>query len=198
MHEFVLNVFQGLTNLGAWGIALALMIEIIPSEIVLAYGGYLIATGVVGFVPAFIAALFGGVMSQLFLYWLGRYGGRPAVLKYGKYIFVRPHHLEIAERWFMRYGPGVIFSARFVPVVRHAISIPAGLARMPHSAFILYTALAIIPWSLLFFFLGYSIRENWADVQKYAGSYLPYLLLVAFIVFGIYLWFVKNRSYKDR
>ncbi|PTQ57183.1 MAG: Alkaline phosphatase like protein [Candidatus Carbobacillus altaicus] len=198
MHDIALTIFQGLSNLGAWGIALALMIEIIPSEIVLAYGGYLIASGVVGFIPAFLAALFGGVMSQLFLYWLGRYGGRPAVLKYGKYIFIRPHHLDVAERWFVRYGPGVIFSARFVPVVRHAISIPAGLARMPHSTFILYTALAIIPWSLLFFFLGFTIRENWADVQKYASVYMPYLLIVAVVALGIYLWVVKKRDAGNR
>ncbi|MBE3596013.1 MAG: DedA family protein [Hydrogenibacillus sp.] len=174
------------------------MIEIIPSEIVLAYGGYLIATGAVGFWPALFSAVFGGVMSQLFLYWLGRYGGRPAVLRYGKYIFIRPHHLELAERWFARYGPGVIFSARFVPVVRHAISIPAGLMRMPHAAFIFYTTLAIIPWSLFFFFLGQQIGANWMEAKQYAARYWPYFLGVAagsLIVYGLY---VRRRTKSKR
>ncbi|MBT9282466.1 DedA family protein [Hydrogenibacillus sp. N12] len=163
------------------------MIEVIPSEIVLAYGGYLIAKGAVGFVPAFVAAVVGGVLSQLFLYWLGRYGGRPAVLRYGKYVLIRPEHLAVAERWFERYGPGVIFSARFVPVVRHAISVPAGLARMGHGPFILYTALAIVPWSLFFFFLGAKIGENWPLAKAIAARYWPYFLAVAAGSFALYV-----------
>ncbi len=77
--------------------------------------------------------------AQIFLYWLGYYGGRPVVEKYGKYLLINKHHLDIAEGWFKRYGAGVIFSARFIPVVRHAISIPAGLAKMPLKLFTLYT-----------------------------------------------------------
>ena len=92
--------------------------------------------------------------SPNLLYWLGYYGGRPVVEKYGKYLLINKHHLDIAEGWFKRYGAGVIFSARFIPVVRHAISIPAGLAKMPLKLFTLYTVVAIIPWSILFIYLG--------------------------------------------
>ncbi|HDR7750518.1 TPA: DedA family protein, partial [Bacillus cereus] len=125
------QLLQFFASLGYFGVALALMIEVIPSEIVLSYAGFLVANGKISFVGAVITGTIGGTLAQIFLYWLGYYGGRPVVEKYGKYLLINKHHLDIAEGWFKRYGAGVIFSARFIPVVRHAISIPAGLAKMP-------------------------------------------------------------------
>src|SRR5213595_1238797 len=130
MSHFIQSIFEILSSLGYLGIALGLMVEIIPSEIVLAYGGYLISLGKISFIGALVAGLIGGLIAHWFLYWLGRYGGRPLLNKYGKYIFLRPSHIDIAQQWFNRYGTGVIFTARFIPVVRHAISIPAGIAKM--------------------------------------------------------------------
>ena len=120
---------------------------------------------------AVIAGTIGGTLAQIFLYWLGYYGGRPVVEKYGKYLLINKHHLDIAEGWFKRYGAGVIFSARFIPVVRHAISIPAGLAKMPLKLFTLYTVVAIIPWSILFIYLGEKLGGNWRQIKEYASDY---------------------------
>lgn len=91
------------------------MIEIIPSEIVLSYAGFLVADGKISFVGAVIAGTIGGTLAQIFLYWLGYYGGRPVVEKYGKYLLINKHHLDIAENWFKRYGAGVIFFGTFYP-----------------------------------------------------------------------------------
>ena len=115
MGELINKVLLWLTDLGYFGIAIGLMIEVIPSEIVLAYGGYMVSQGTITFVGAVIAGTIGGVIAQLFLYWAGYYGGRPFLEKYGKYVFIHKKHIDMAESWFERYGTGVIFTARFIP-----------------------------------------------------------------------------------
>jgi len=148
MGDIVHSLLQAFAGLGYVGIILGLAIEIIPSEIVLAFAGYLVSQGSVSFIGAVIAGVIGGTFAQMIIYWIGAYGGRPFLKKFGKYIFIHEHHIELAEKWFDKYGSGVVFTARFVPVVRHAISIPAGITKMPFGKFTLYTGLAAIPWSI--------------------------------------------------
>ncbi len=135
MQTFFTAILHWLTDLGYIGISLGLMLEVIPSEIVLSYGGYMISQHKITFVGAVIAGTIGGTIAQLFLYWIGLYGGRPFLDKYGKYLLIKKKHVDVAEHWFQRYGVGVIFTARFIPVVRHAISIPAGIAGMSLARF---------------------------------------------------------------
>lgn len=194
MQEFILNILDWLSSLGYLGIAIGLMLEVIPSEIVLGYGGYMISQGTIGFVGAVIAGTIGGTIAQLFLYWLGYYGGRPVLEKYGKYLLINKHHIDVSEQWFKKYGPGVIFSARFIPVVRHAISIPAGIARMSFMKFTLYTIAAVIPWTIFFLYLGIVLGENWAGIKDVAK---PYIIPVAIIALGagiVYLIASKKRN----
>ncbi|WP_379967696.1 DedA family protein [Ectobacillus sp. sgz5001026] len=197
LSSVVNQLLEFFISMGYFGIALALMIEIIPSEIVLAYAGYLVANGQVNFVEAVIAGVIGGTIAQVFLYWIGSYGGRPFVEKYGKYIFVNKHHLELAENWFNKYGVGVIFSARFIPVVRHAISIPAGLAKMPLWKFITYTILAIIPWSIFFIYLGEKLGTNWRNIKEYAAPYTPYFIIGAIIFVLLYMGLKMLKKKKN-
>ncbi|AGK52519.1 MAG: hypothetical protein K0S25_498 [Bacillus sp. (in: firmicutes)] len=193
MTDFVLSILVALTDLGYFGIALGLMIEIIPSEIVLGYGGYLISLGKISFVGAVIAGSIGGTIAQLFLYWIGYYGGRPFLEKYGKYILIHKKHIDLAEEWFKKYGTGVIFSARFIPVVRHAISIPAGIAKMSPVKFTVYTLAAIIPWTILFLYLGTVLGKNWADIKGFAQPYIVPAIIGALII-GIIYYLVKRRG----
>ncbi|CRK85138.1 DedA family protein [Neobacillus massiliamazoniensis] len=193
MTAYINTVLDFLSHLGYFGIALGLMIEVIPSEIVLGYGGYMIAQGHINFFGALIAGIIGGTFSQLFLYWAGYYGGRPFLEKYGKYVLIRKHHIDIAEKWFEKYGAGVIFSARFIPVVRHAISIPAGIAKMSMSKFTLYTVAAIIPWSILFLYLGNVLGKNWSHVKEAAAPYATPAIFVAIII-GVIYYLVKRTK----
>ncbi|MCY8442280.1 DedA family protein, partial [Bacillus spizizenii] len=170
MGSLISEILTWLTNMGYAGIAIGLMIEIIPSEIVLAYGGYMVSEGTIGFIGAIIAGVIGGTIAQIFIYWIGRYGGRPFLDKYGKYLLIKKHHIDMSENWFQKYGTGVVFSARFIPVVRHAISIPAGIAKMPFLKFVVLTVLAIIPWSILFVYLGIQLGSQWDDVESIAGT----------------------------
>ncbi|WP_078381623.1 DedA family protein [Sutcliffiella halmapala] len=192
MEQFFLTVFELFTGLGVLGIALGLMIEIIPSEIVLGYGGYLIARGEVGFFSAALAGVVGGTLAQLFLYWAGSYGGRPFLEKYGKYIFIHPKHLDLSEKWFQNYGPIVIFTARFIPVVRHAISIPAGIAKMRFLPFLLYTIAAVIPWTILFLFIGFQLGENWREIKQVAQPLIVPMMIL--LILGAITYFVFDRK----
>lgn len=193
MKDFIFSILMFLTDLGYFGIALGLMIEIIPSEIVLGYGGYMVSLGDITFFGAVIAGTIGGTLAQLFLYWIGYYGGRPFLEKYGKYLLIHKKHIDVAELWFRNYGTGVIFTARFIPVVRHAISIPAGIAKMSPVKFTLYTVAAIIPWTILFLYLGSVLGENWASIKEYAEPYIMPAIVGA-VILGVVYYFIKKRG----
>jgi membrane protein DedA with SNARE-associated domain len=195
--DWILNFLELLGSYGFLGITLALMIEIIPSEIVLAYGGYLIAAGKVSFLSALIAGVLGGTLAQVFLYLLGKYAGRTFFDKYGKYLLIHPKHLHSAERWFQQYGTVTLFTARFIPVVRHAISIPAGVVRMSFVMFIVYTSAAILPWSLLFLLIGMQLNQHWDRIGEVSGSYLKPIMLVACVGLLIYVMY-KHFLNKKR
>ncbi|MED1472607.1 DedA family protein [Bacillus salipaludis] len=194
MKDFIFSILMFLSQLGYLGIALGLMIEIIPSEIVLGYGGYMIAQGHLNFLGAVIAGTIGGTIAQLFLYWAGYYGGRPFLEKYGKYVLIKKSHIDVAESWFQKYGAGVIFSARFIPVVRHAISIPAGIAKMPVSKFTLYTVAAVLPWTILFLYLGKVLKENWTHIKEYAQPYVLPIIIAAIVLAAIYFIIKKTKK----
>jgi len=196
MEEAILRLLEWVTDLGYLGIALGLMIEILPSEIVLAYGGYMVLLGKIDFVGAVIAGVVGGTIAQLFLYWLGSYGGRPFLEKYGKFLFINKHHLDVSEQWFEKYGTGVIFGARFIPVVRHAISIPAGIAKMSVWKFMIYTTAAMIPWTIFFLYLGVELGSNWMYIKEVARPYLIPIMCFAFCMAIVYILVKKFKRPK--
>ncbi|KAB2382984.1 DedA family protein [Bacillus toyonensis] len=196
LSSFIHSVLTFFEGLGYRGIMLGLMIEIIPSEIVLAYAGYLVFNGSISFIGAVVFGTIGGVIAQIFIYWIGRYGGRPILERYGKYIFIHKKQIDAAEDWFNRYGTGVIFTARFIPVVRHAISIPAGITKMPLLRFTTLTALAIIPWSIIFIYLGKKLGENWENINDIAGPYVKSFAIGGVVL--ILLYFVIKKWTKKR
>lgn len=196
VHQIVTTLLHWVQQLGEWGIMLGLMIEVIPSEIVLAYGGFLVSIQEITFVEAVIFGVIGGVIAQLFVYWIGRYGGRPVLERYGKYILIQPHHIAKSEEWFQKYGTGVIFTARFVPVVRHAISIPAGISKMNVWRFTLLTTLAVIPWTILFVYLGFMLGDKWEQIDDVAGKWVKPFILVALALLIVYVVIKYTYSKK--
>ncbi|MFO1444770.1 DedA family protein [Bacillus sp. Bva_UNVM-123] len=194
MQDFIQTIFEFLAELGYIGIAFGLMIEVIPSEIVLSYGGYLVSIGKINFWGAFLAGVIGGTFAQIFLYWLGLYGGRPVLDKYGKFLLIKKSHIDASEQWFKKYGTGVIFTARFIPVIRHAISIPAGIAKMSLSTFIYYTIAAMVPWTVLFLLLGIQLGNHWGEIKEYARPVLMPIILLAFLSILIYFFYKKRKE----
>ncbi|KAB2334894.1 DedA family protein [Cytobacillus depressus] len=198
MSEFIHSFLLFLMNLGYFGIALALMAEVIPSEIVLAYAGFLVSQGEINFIGAVIAGTIGGVIAQLFLYWIGKYGGRPFLKKYGKFLLIREKHIDLAEKWVQKYGVGVIFTARFIPVVRHAISIPAGISKMSLRKFTLYTTLAVIPWSIFFVYLGQKLASNWEQINELAKPYIQPVIIIAILGIVVYLLVITLKRTRQK
>ncbi|MGE7761230.1 DedA family protein [Peribacillus sp. NPDC097895] len=194
MSQLIMTILNWFAGMGYMGILLGLMVEVIPSELVLGYGGYLVGLGKMNFWGAVLAGVAGGTIAQLFLYWAGYYGGRPFLLKYGKYVFIKENHIVMAEEWFQRYGVGVIFTARFIPVVRHAISIPAGIARMSVWKFIIYTVAAVIPWTIAFLTLGRMLGENWQQIKEVTAPYLIPLAGFSFVLIMLYIIWKKKST----
>lgn len=197
MHEAIGAILAWIEQWGAWGILIGLIIEVIPSEIVLAYGGYLAAKGEISFWSAVGFGTIGGTLAQLIVYAVGKYGGRPFLERYGKYVLIQKKHLDMAEQWFERYGTGVVFSARFIPVVRHAISVPAGIAGMPLLRFTVLTALAVLPWSIGFVWLGMALGEEWSTIEETAGPYTVPVMAIAAAVTAVYVAFIRRKSKKQ-
>ena len=137
---FIISV---ISSMGYMGIILSMAIESacipLPSEIIMPFSGYLVHTGRFGLIETGLAGAFGCVVGSIAAYYAGFYGGRPFMEKYGKYVFITPKELDTADRWFARYGDAAIFISRLLPVVRTFISLPAGIARMNFTKFVIYT-----------------------------------------------------------
>jgi len=165
--------------------ALESMIAPIPSELVMPFAGFLIFTGHFDPATVIIASSLGSIVGSLLSYGMGMLG-EPVVLRYGRYLLLNPHHLEWTKNFFDRHGGKTIFICRFIPVVRHLISIPAGLARMSLIPFILYTAAGATLWNGFLTYLGVRLKENWRIIQQYTHI-LDYVVIVGLIGGAVYL-----------
>jgi membrane protein DedA with SNARE-associated domain len=171
--------------------ALESMVVPIPSELVMPFAGFLIFMGQFGVVPVIVASTLGSIVGSLLSYGMGMLG-EPVVLRYGRYLLLNPHHLEWTQNFFNRHGGKTIFIARFIPVVRHLISIPAGLARMPLLPFILYTAVGATLWNGFLTYLGVRLKENWPIIQRYTHI-IDYFVVAGLIMAAVYLaWKLKQ------
>ena len=184
-------VIGAISAMGYLGIVLMMAIESacipLPSEIIMPFSGYLVFTGRFGLFEVAIAGAVGCVLGSVIAYWVGVYGGRPFLLKYGRYVLITPKELDSADRWFARYGDGAIFISRLLPVIRTFISLPAGIARMNFPKFVIYTFIGSFPWCLGLAWLGKKLGENWITLGKYFHQMDALIGVV--IVAGI-AWFV--------
>jgi len=180
---------------GYWGVfflmALESMIAPVPSELVMPFAGFLIFTGHFDPWAVMIASSLGSIVGSLLSYGMGMLG-EPVVLRYGRYLFLNPHHLEWTKKFFNRHGGKTIFIARFIPVVRHLISIPAGLARMPLTPFILYTLVGATLWNGFLTYLGVRLKENWRLIQQY--THVLDFLVLACLLAGLAYFVWKFRA----
>lgn len=169
----------------------------IPSEIVVPYGGVLAQQGHVTLWAVVVVATLGNLAGSTVAYLVGRYGGREAVIRYGRWVLISHHHLEAADRWFERHGEATVFLTRMMPGVRTFISVPAGVTRMPFGRFALYSALGALPWNLALAYLGFLFADNWDGLQQLFHRYdrIFYILLVLAVLTLVgWKWRGSRRS----
>lgn len=176
---------------GYWGVLLGMALESacmpVPSEIVLPFGGYLVSRGIMSFWEAVSAGLLGGVLGSVISYVVGYYGGRPLILKYGRYVLITQKDVARADRLFERYGTRIVFWARFLPIVRTFISLPAGVARMNFSRFLLYTVFGSLPWTIIFTYGGLKLGENWMAIRTLLERFDIAIAVVVILSLGLWL-----------
>ena len=167
----------------------------IPSEVTMPVGGLLAAEGRLSFFWVGMVGAFANLVGSWAAYAVGRGEGRKLLLKYGKYVLIRPHDIEKADRWFEKYGDSTVFFSRLLPVVRTFISLPAGVARMPLVRFSILTFAGCLPWSFALAYAGLKLGENWEKL-------LPYFEPVSYAIAGILaivitVWLVRRARRKD-
>lgn len=187
-------IIWGIGLLGYVGVALMMAIESacipLPSEIIMPFSGYLVSTGRFSLFGVALAGTLGCVLGSMFAYWIGFYGGRKAAEKYGKYVLVTSHDLDIADRFFKKYGNLAVFISRLLPVVRTFISLPAGIARMNFFQFVVYTFLGSFPFCYFLAFVGKKLGDNWNTLGGYFHKFDA--IIGVLILIGL-VWFVRRH-----
>ncbi len=187
-------IIETISYLGYWGIVFTMGIESacipLPSEIIMPFSGYLVYAGRFNLLWVSVAGAFGCVVGSVAAYWAGVWGGRPFIEKYGKYVLLSHRDLDTAERWFKKYGDWTIFFSRLLPVIRTFISLPAGIARMHFSRFVVYTFLGSLPWCFVLAYIGKVLGENWQTIKTYFRG--ADIIIVIIVILGIAFFIYRH------
>src|SRR3982074_1822752 len=194
--EFLAVIIVGIiSTLGYSGIVLLMAIESacipLPSEIIMPFSGYLVSTGQMNLWLVGLAGAVGCVLGSLVAYWVGSKGGRPLIEKYGRYVLISSHDLDIADRWFSKHGEIIVFVSRLLPGIRTFIAFPAGVARMNLPRFIIYTFAGSLPWCLGLAYIGQKLGEQWNkdDTLKTWFHRFDFLIGIAFVLLAAWwIW----------
>jgi len=166
----------------------------IPSELILGFSGYLIFAEKMTFTGATVAGMIGGMVGSIFAYVVGSRGGRKFVDKYGKYFLVKKSHVDLAQKWFDKYGIRAVFFSRMLPVVRTFISLPAGFARVNFKAFLFYTFAGSLPWTMLILFAGMKFGESWKYLLEIGHTASILFVAVCAVIIGVLYWRHRKRQ----
>ncbi|HVJ50338.1 DedA family protein [Desulfitobacterium sp.] len=192
LGQFVMNL---ISSMGYFGVFLAMAIESacipLPSEIILPFTGYLVYTGHFQLWPATIAATAGNLFGGLLAYFVGFWGGRPFIKRYGHYFFIKERELAWTDRLFSKHGELTVLLGRILPVVRTFISLPAGIARMNPVKMAVYTVIGAFPWCLFLIIVGEILGENW-DSLKPLFRRLDLIVGICLIL-GLGYWLIHRK-----
>ncbi|HEX9399739.1 MAG TPA: DedA family protein [Anaeromyxobacter sp.] len=191
-----------ISAMGYGGVMLLMAIESacipLPSEIIMPFAGYLVYQGRFSLQGAALAGAIGCVVGSIPAYYLGLFGGRPLIERYGRYVLVSHKELDFADRLFKRRGHWVVLAARLLPVVRTFIAFPAGVSRMPMGKFVVYTFVGSYPWCLGLAWVGAKLGEAWHTDPRVKALYHRFeLVIVLALVLGA-AWFVWHKVREAR
>lgn len=192
--DFVTHTIGAYGTFAVFGLmVLESMGVLIPSEAISPFAGYLVSQGKMSLLAAISAGVAGNLIGSWIAYFIGLWGGREIWLRYGRFVGVREHHLNTAEKWFDKYGQLTVFISRCLPGVRTFISFPAGISRMNFPKFTFYTLLGCVPWVAALTYLGYVLAENWEEIGSYM-HYLDYAVAAALVAGAVYLFWRWRSS----
>jgi membrane protein DedA with SNARE-associated domain len=191
---------------GYLGVMAAMAIESamipLPSELILPYAGFLISDhtqieplthGVWSFWIVVVVATLGNTIGSCIGYAIGAYGGRPFLKRWGRFLLIREHEIDAAERFFQRYGAATAFLSRLLPVVRTFISFPAGVARMPLGRFIAYSTAGAFFWSTALVFAGTQLGAHWEDIRHALQPFDLLIVVVVVALVALFVWWRLGR-----
>ena len=202
IDEIVIPFLNGLYGaVGYLGVMVAMAIESamipLPSELILPYAGFLISDtsqlepltrGPWNFWIVVVVATVGNTLGSLVAYAIGAYGGRPFLERYGRYLLIRPHEIELADRLFERRGAAIVFVGRLLPIVRTFISFPAGVARMPLGRFIVYSTAGALLWSILLVYAGTVLGANWVEIRHALQPFDLAIAVAVVLAVVLFVW----------
>jgi membrane protein DedA with SNARE-associated domain len=198
MHTVINWLVESIGAMGYPGIFILMAMESsvipIPSELIMPPAGYLAQAGQMNMVIAILCGIFGSLFGAYVNYFAAHYLGRPLILKYGRYVWITEEKFMKVETFFLNHGEISTFIGRLLPVVRHLISLPAGLAGMNHLKFSLYTLLGAGIWVTILTWIGYFIGSNQALIMQYSHQALIGVLVLSGVLIIIY---VKRQSKKE-
>ena len=195
LAEFIKNV---ISSLGLPGIAVLMAIESacipLPSEVIMPFAGYLVYSG--RFPSLWVVALLGAIgcnLGSVLAYEIGAFGGRPLIERYGRYILMNRHDLEVSDRFFQKYGSITVFVGRLLPVIRTFIALPAGIARMPRLRFHIYTFVGSFPWCYALAYVGLKLGERWETDPRLKQWLHRFDALIVLVLLAGIVWFARNH-----
>jgi membrane protein DedA with SNARE-associated domain len=187
-------IVSTISTLGYPGLVLLMGIESacipLPSEIIMPFSGYLVYTGRFNLWGAAVAGAVGCVVGSIVAYWVGMYGGRPFVERYGRYVLISQHDLNLADGWFARRGEVIVFGSRLLPVIRTFIAFPAGVAKMNLMRFVIYTFIGSLPWCLSLAYVGQKLGEEWDKNDTLKSLFHRFDFVIGIIGALAALWWV--------
>jgi membrane protein DedA with SNARE-associated domain len=191
-----------ISTLGYGGVVALMAIESacipLPSEIIMPFAGYLVHLGRFSLHGAALAGAAGCIVGSIPAYYLGQYGGRPLIERYGKYVLLSRHELDLADRLFARHGQWVVLAARLLPVVRTFIAFPAGVARMNMTRFVVYTFVGSYPWCYGLAWVGMRLGERWDKDPRLKAAFHRFDLAIGLLLAASVTWFVWHKLRAGR
>lgn len=194
--SFITNT---ISTLGYPGVAVLMAIESacipLPSEIIAPFAGFVASTGRFTLWGVALAGGVGSMIGSWVTYEIGKWGGRPLVEKYGKYVLVSRHDLDIADRFFAKHGHWSTFIGRLLPVVRTFISLPAGIARVPRVQFLFYSFVGSFIWTYILAYFGMKLGENWNTLRDKLHGFD--MAIVGLIIIGGIWWIYRHFKHSS-
>lgn len=189
-----------IAGFGYGGVFLAMVLESacipLPSEVILPFAGFLLFQGKFTFWKITLVSALGNVIGGLLAFFAGKYGGRPFIVKYGKYFFINEYKLRKTEDFFAKYGELTVFLGRMLPIIRTFISLPAGIAGMNAVKMSVYTFIGSLPWCALLIWAGKELGENWQSMEIIFRHF--HILLAILIAVIIIVVFTRNLGRRKK